>query len=221
MNLQIECLKLKTKAVNVNCCVIYEQSSKSAIVVDPAGECDKLCAFLKEKKLSLKYIVLTHGHLDHTMCTAELKSKTGAAVCMNAGDEIIVRDPEKNAARIIGIENTADFKIDIYATDGMTLNIGSEEVTIIETPGHTPGSISLYCQGNLICGDAILAGGLGRTDLFAADMNRACHTVIDKIFSLPDNTVLYCGHGEPTSVAAEKTGNEMIKAFAERNGYER
>ena len=217
--LRIIPFKQQSARVSVNTYLVFDESSGEAAVIDPGGQCLNVLALLQSQKLQLKYIVLTHGHFDHIMCTAELKRETHASVCMNANDESFIGDSELNAANLVKISPIEPFSVDVYLEDGDRVRLGRSYLTVLATPGHTPGSISLYTPGNLICGDTLMRGTTGRMDLPGADMPQICRSIREKIFTLPGDTVVYCGHYAPTTVAYEREHNDTVSAVLTANEY--
>ena len=210
--LSIVQLKLLSASVHVNCFLLYDSQSGEAAVIDPGGGLGEILAELSSRALKLKYIILTHGHFDHTLCTASLKLATGAQVCMHRGDMHLKDDPCENATRFVGVENIKPFRVDVFLEDGSELKLGNEFISVLHTPGHTPGEISLYIPGSLFCGDTVLRGTTGRLDLPGADAALAAASVREKILTLPGETVIYCGHGENSCVAWELENNEVVKS---------
>ena len=200
----------KSAMVSVNSYLVFDEATGEAAVIDPGGVCPNVIALLRQQKLRLKYTVLTHGHFDHIMCAAELKEKTNALICMNAADEAFITDSDLNAANFVGIGPIEPFAIDVYLRDGDRVKLGQSYLTVLETPGHTPGSISLYTPGSLLCGDTILRGTIGRMDLPGADTDEICRSIREKIFTLPGDNVIYCGHNANTTVAYEKENNDTL-----------
>ena len=190
----------RSAMVTVNCYIVFDPDTAQTLVIDPGGEPERLCRVLHEHGLTLKYIVLTHGHFDNIMCTAELKRCTGAVVCMNQKDEFFIRDSEYNAVNYSRVDPIEPFEVERYLYDGDIIDLGDKRVKVIATPGHTPGGISLYIPGSLFCGDAVLRGTTGRMDLAGADLQLLIDSISKKIFTLPEDTVIHCGHHECTTV---------------------
>ena len=203
-------LNVLSAMVHVNCFLLFDPGSGEAAVIDPGGGSGEVLAGLAGRGLRLKYIVLTHGHFDHTMSTAELKRATGARVCMHRGDLGLKDDPEQNATRFVGIGNIEPFDVDVFLEDGSELALGGHRLKVLHTPGHTPGEISMYIPGALFCGDTVLRGTTGRLDLPGADAALAAASVREKVLTLPRDTVLYCGHGENSTVSWEAAHNTSV-----------
>lgn len=207
--LEITKLVQRSGPVSVNCYFLRDTECPDALVIDPGGEAGNIVERLVSGVMRLKYIVLTHGHFDHIMCTAELRRLTGAQICMSAADEAFICDSKLNAADFAKAAPVELFTIDRYLAEGNTLDIGDVRLQVIETPGHTPGELSLYTPGSLFCGDTILRGTTGRMDLAGADRLLAAESIRRKIFPLPYSTTIYCGHGPESSVAYEKAHNDI------------
>jgi len=210
--LRIKHLPQKSASVRVNCYLVFDEATGEAAVIDPGGQACTITGALDEYRLYLKYIVLTHGHFDHILCTAQLKSITHALICMSKADEPFVTDSNLNAVNFSKASPVTPFAIDLYLREGDRLYLGRNYLSVIETPGHTPGELSLYTPGHLICGDSLLRGTMGRMDLPGADETLARKSVSEKIFTLPNDTIIHCGHNEPSSVAYEKHHNQIVLA---------
>lgn len=208
--LRIQLLPQRSEPVSVNCYLVFDEASGEACVIDPGGQAENICRLLTEQCCFATSIVLTHGHFDHIMCVSNLHRTTGAPICMSAADEAFIRDPALNASDFAGAAPVRPFSIDRYLREGDRINLGRSFLTVLETPGHTPGGLSLYTPGYLICGDTILKGSTGRMDLPGADLDLIRKTIREKIFTLPNDTIILCGHHASTSVGYEKKNNASM-----------
>lgn len=197
--------------VCVNSYLLYDEVSKEAMIIDPGAEADRIYRYLQEYSLTLKYIAITHGHFDHIMAVAELKALTGALVCMCKEDEVCIRDSQWNAICMHHNHPPVNvFEIDRYIDDAAEIRMGSEGIRVLTIPGHTKGHVAFYVEGHLFCGDTILKGTVGLMGLPGSDADVLKKSITGKIFSLPDETILHCGHGEDSTVGYEKRNNNFV-----------
>lgn len=189
-----------------NCYVIFDEESKEIMCIDPAGDVDKIENLIKNIfKGKLKYIYLTHCHGDHIAGVTELQKRCGGKILIHRIDAIGLNDAKINLSEIIGlpeIELEADSRID----DNDLIHLGNLEFRVIHTPGHTAGSTSLYCKKEkcLFSGDTIFCGTWGRTDLPTSSREDIMNSITKKILILPDDTLIYPGHGKATMLKDEK-----------------
>ena len=189
-----------------NCYVIFDEESKEIMCIDPAGDVDKIENLIKNIfKGKLKYIYLTHCHGDHIAGVTELQKRCGGKILIHRIDAIGLNDAKINLSEIIGlpeIELEADSRID----DNDLIHLGNLEFRVIHTPGHTAGSTSLYCEKEkcLFSGDTIFCGTWGRTDLPTSSREDIMNSITKKILILPDDTLIYPGHGKATMLKDEK-----------------
>ena len=189
-----------------NCYIIFDEESKEIMVIDPAGDVDKIENLINNVfKGELKYIYLTHCHGDHIAGVNELKRKCGGKILIHRDDAEGLNNPDINLSEYIGlpeIELEADSRID----DKDLIHLGNLEFKVIHTPGHTQGSSSLYCAKEkcLFSGDTIFAGTWGRTDLPTSSREKIMDSIVNKILKLPDETFIYPGHGKATMLGDEK-----------------
>jgi glyoxylase-like metal-dependent hydrolase (beta-lactamase superfamily II) len=183
------------------------------MVIDPGDDIDRITAILDRHKLTVKMIVITHAHIDHIGGAQKLRALTGAPVYMNENDSFLADNLAMQAAWL-GIEAPRNPGIDSPAREGDVLRTGSIEAQVIHTPGHTPGSISLFipAENKLIAGDTLFKGSIGRTDLPGGDFRAIMTSIRDKIYTLPETTIVIPGHGEPTDIATEKRSNPFVTA---------
>lgn len=188
-----------------NCYIIQDEKSKETMVIDPAGDVDKIIEMLDILQAKLKYIYLTHCHGDHIAGVNELKRRCGGKILIHRIDSEGLNNVDINLSEYIGlpdIELEADSRID----DNDLIHLGDLEFRVIHTPGHTAGSTSLYCEKEkcLFSGDTIFAGTWGRTDLPTSSREEIMDSIVNKILVLPDDTFIYPGHGKATMLKDEK-----------------
>ena len=181
---------------DTNCYIIFDQNSKETMVIDPAGDIDKIVEIINVLQGKLKYIFLTHCHGDHIAGVTELKSKLGGKVLIHRDDSEGLNNKRINLTEFMNglpeIEIDADSRLD----DGDLIHLGDLEFKVIHTPGHTKGGASLYLESQklLFSGDTLFRGTWGRTDLPTSDFNQIMESITKKLMVLPDDTIVYPGH---------------------------
>ena len=205
--------------MEVFCYVIACDETREAAAIDPAGDKDdiaKLISVLEEKELQLWYIINTQGRADHTFGNQLLASRTAAKTVMHELDDDLFTSEEAKAwAAAFGL--SAAPPVDIRITDGYRLPLGKLTLEFIHTPGHTPGAVCLLVENNLITGDTLFVGAVGRTDLPGGSMETLLNSIKEKLLPLPEDTVVWPGHDygdQPTStLGREKETNPYITDF--------
>jgi hydroxyacylglutathione hydrolase len=197
----------------VFCYIVACPNTKEALVIDPAGDEDKIIRRLKDKGYELKYIVNTHGHGDHTCGNARVKELTGAKIVMHKLDDQLYNTPEGHAqSRQWGFAPSPP--VDVLIEDGDKVVIGDVSLEVMHTPGHSPGGVCLYGPGHVFTGDTLFVGGIGRTDLPGASMEDFMRAVKERLLTLPGDTVVWPGHdygARPTStIEVEKKTNPWL-----------
>ena len=191
--------------------------SKEAVIIDPAGEGERLSAMVEEEGVKVKYILNTHGHPDHVLANQSLKVLLNAPTCMHEVDDQFFSEKEvrKSAAKELGLPPPDP--VDIRLKDGDVLEVGDLKIEVILTPGHTPGSVCFLVNGHLFTGDTLFVGAVGRTDLTGASLDTLLKSLEEKLLALPKDTVIWPGHdyGEtPTStISREMEENPYITDF--------
>jgi len=198
----------------VFCYLVWCPDKKEALLIDPAGNEEELVEKLAEKELTLKYIVNTHGHYDHTGGNVRIKEMTGTQIVMHKSDsDLFSSDLGQQMATQMGYDPTPP--ADITVTDGDTIRVGNVTLAVIHTPGHSPGCISLLTEGNLFTGDTLFVGGVGRTDLPGSSMQAFLKSLKEKLLPLPDETVVWPGHdygpAPSSTIGMEKKLNPFLR----------
>ena len=195
-----------------NCSVIGDEQTREAMVIDPGDQIDDILRILKEEKLTLKQIVVTHAHIDHVGGAMKLKAATGAPILMNQKDEALLNMLDVQAAWI-GMKPPGAVQVDEAIGEGRVLQVGGISSSVIHTPGHTEGSICLYFpkQKTLIAGDTLFAGSIGRTDLPGGSYEKIIRSLHNQLLQLPDETQVVPGHGPLTSIGEERESNPFLQ----------
>jgi glyoxylase-like metal-dependent hydrolase (beta-lactamase superfamily II) len=195
-----------------NCSIIGDEVSHEAIVIDPGDNIDQIVAILDEKKLKAKQIVVTHAHIDHVGGAMKLKKLTGAPILLNQNDQALLKMLDVQATWI-GVATPENVVIDESVTTGDVVSTSNHAAQVLHTPGHTEGSICLFFEAEklLIAGDTLFAGSIGRTDLPGGDYKKIIRSIHDKVLTLPDETVVIPGHGEPTTIGEERESNPFLQ----------
>lgn len=195
-----------------NCTVLGEEASGEAMVVDPGDNVAHILALLAKHKLTLKQIVVTHGHIDHVGGAVRLKRATGAPILLNENDLPLLKMMDAQAAWV-GVPTPEVAPPDVSAEDGMQAGIAGHTATILHTPGHTQGSICLHFapENLLLAGDTLFAGSIGRTDLPGGDGRQILRSIHDRLLPLPDATRVICGHGPETTIGEERERNPFLQ----------
>jgi hydroxyacylglutathione hydrolase len=192
-----------------NCYVVGCGDMREAVVIDPADESQKIMNVIEAEDWEVKYILLTHAHIDHVGALANLQVNTGAAVVMHPEEEIILKNVAMQAM-MFNLNEPEIPNVDRYVNDGDRINFGNLEFTVLETPGHSPGGISFSGLHCVFVGDVLFAGSIGRTDLPGGSHQTLLNSIRKKLLTLPDDTIIYSGHGPSTTIGEEKRLNPFV-----------
>ena len=200
--------KFTLKPLDTNCYILYK--GNNGIVIDPGGYIESIFEFIKDNNLKIKQILNTHLHFDHTLENRGLQKETGAKIYANIRDKYLL-DTELGRGGVFGLPKVESFEFE-NIDEGEYEFLG-EKVAIFSTPGHTPGSLSFYFpKYNVIfSGDLIFYQSVGRTDFPGGDFETLKSSIREKIYTLPNTTFIYPGHGAITTVEKEKRHNPFIK----------
>ncbi|AHF07462.1 MBL fold metallo-hydrolase [Desulfitobacterium metallireducens] len=198
--------------MGANCYIMSCPETKKAVVIDPGAEGDKIYHWVLEKGYHVEFILLTHGHFDHIGAVEELRNALKAKVGIHAGDADMLTEGRKNLSSISGSLNSsiqtkpADFLLE----DGQTILIGNMTVRVIATPGHTLGGVCFLTSEGLISGDTLFQGSIGRTDFPGGSLEQLLDGIKQKLLVLPEETQVFPGHGEATTIGREKRSNPFL-----------
>ncbi len=200
--------------LGVNCFILGCEETKEGIVVDPGADADRVLTAVKKSGLTIRYVINTHGHFDHVGGNRRVLEATGAKLLIHEADvHFLTRAAGSAAAYGLTSENSP--RPDAYLEDGMVLTFGSRHLKVLHTPGHTPGGCSLYLEseGKVITGDTLFADGVGRTDFPGSSHEALIEGIRNKLFVLPERTVVYPGHGPSSTIGHEKLHNPYVRAL--------
>jgi len=208
---------LKIKALTVgplytNCYIISCERTGEAIIIDPGFEEHEAHTVLNEVErsgLNLVYVVNTHGHFDHIIGNRFLREEMNLPIMIHAGDAPLLTNPEMNLSLSLGLNVTSP-PADILLSDGDIIRVGMETLKVIYTPGHRCGSVSMLGDGFVFTGDTLFAGSVGRTDLPGSSDTDLIRSIRDRLMSLPDDTIIYPGHGPSSTIGRERRGNPFL-----------
>jgi glyoxylase-like metal-dependent hydrolase (beta-lactamase superfamily II) len=181
------------------------------MVIDPGDDIDDVLAILGKHNLEVKQIVITHAHIDHVGGAMKLRAATGAPILLNQNDLALLKMLDAQAAWV-GMAAPGQVEIDQSVGNADTVQAGSLSANVLETPGHTEGSICLYfpAENKLIAGDTLFAGSIGRTDLPGGSFEKIIRSLHQTVLALPDDTVVVPGHGPLTTIGEERESNPFL-----------
>jgi glyoxylase-like metal-dependent hydrolase (beta-lactamase superfamily II) len=195
-----------------NSYLVVDERSRLAAVIDPGMESESVLEAVRHEGLRVESVIITHGHFDHIFSSAALKAETGAQVIMHPDDvPLLLEMPE--TARLFGFKAPPPPpQPDRLVREGDVIKVGELALRVLETPGHTPGGISLCLDNAVFVGDTLFAGSVGRTDLRGGSLDALLRSIRTRLLTLPDWTVVYPGHGAATSIGAERRDNPFLQA---------
>jgi glyoxylase-like metal-dependent hydrolase (beta-lactamase superfamily II) len=195
-----------------NCYVIGDESSGAGAVIDPGDEAVRIALLVEQTGLQVEQIVITHAHIDHVGAVAALVDEYSCPVLMHAEAESML-EQLPTQAMMMGLRFGKVPKVDRYVEDHEVLTVGGLELHSLYTPGHAPGHLAFYVEGEgmVLSGDALFAGSVGRVDLPGGSMEVLMRSIEQRLFTLPDETRVYPGHGPPTTIGEEKMNNPFVR----------
>ncbi len=201
--------KLVVGVLDVNCYVIGCKETNEGVVIDPGGREQEILDILKQENLRLKYIINTHGHLDHSVGNSYLQENTEAKIAIHAEDAIMLVIPQDPLLSLM-LHEYVMVPADIELHNDDIINIGNIELRVIHTPGHTPGGMCLLGDDIIFTGDTLFAGGIGRTDLVGGSYTTLVQSIKDRLLVLDGGLKVLPGHGGPSSIKHERESNPFL-----------
>jgi hydroxyacylglutathione hydrolase len=202
--------ELAVGPIMANCFIAGCEETLEAVVIDPGDEADRILMEVAKAKLTVKHIINTHGHFDHVGGNKKLKAATGADILIHEADAFMLEHLTQAAASFgMAVEDSPP--ADQLLKDGDVISFGKLNLTVIHTPGHTPGGISLAAGEDIFVGDTLFSGSIGRTDFPGGDFNTLISAVQTRLFALDDGVTVHCGHGPATTIGREKRTNPFVR----------
>jgi hydroxyacylglutathione hydrolase len=208
-----------------NCHVVGDTVTREAIVIDPGDDVDTILEVIARHGLKVRAILITHSHIDHIIGLKKMREATGAPVLMHEGDLALYQEMEKQAEWIHWPTPELS-QVDEFLTEGKSVRWGNYELRVMHTPGHTKGSVCLYLPrgenivgaanspkqpGLLFAGDTLFEGSIGRTDLWGGSLKELFRSLETKLLALPDDTIVFPGHGPATTIGVERETNPFLQ----------
>lgn len=195
-----------------NCYLVYCADTMEGILIDPGAQGKAIGEESRKRGVDVKHIVNTHGHHDHIGGNYDAAAETGAGILIHREDASLLTDAGKNLSSFLGEKSRSPEAAGLLE-EGDVIKFGNESLEVIHSPGHTRGGIALYSADGAVCftGDSVFQGSIGRTDFPGGDYDTLISSIKEKIMTLPDETVLYPGHGYETTVREEKRSNPFLR----------
>jgi hydroxyacylglutathione hydrolase len=198
--------RLVVGSLSANCFIVGVESSGEGLVIDPGGNTEEIYRAITESGMDIKLIILTHGHSDHIAALYDIQDRTGAEVAIHVSDADFLEGNGSFSSQF-GISYKTPHPPDRLLHEGDTLGVSGLSLKVIHTPGHTPGSISLYTPGKVFTGDTLFRRGIGTTLMPGSSRSQLINSIVTRLMKLPDDTIIYPGHGRETTIGAERADN--------------
>lgn len=202
--------KLAVGPFDTNCYIVGSESTKEGMIIDPGDKAKEILKKVEDLQLDIKLIVLTHGHVDHIGALKGVKEATGAEVAVH-GDDAKSVGRKQPLSIMLGLFYPTPPSPDRVLKDGDSIEVGDLHFEVLHTPGHTPGGICVMGEGVVFSGDTLFNSGIGRTDLPGGNYDKLMGSIQTKLMTLPDETIVYPGHGPDTTIGAERKGNPYLQ----------
>ena len=202
--------KYSLGSIQTNSYLLCCENKKKAVLIDPGAKSDKIIQFLSKEGYELSYIINTHGHFDHIEGNQFFHEQTKAPIAAHKLEYALIG--AGGGASVFGLKSITSPAPTIDLSEMDKITFGDITLDVLYTPGHSQGHISLYHKesASLFCGDVLFQRSIGRTDLPGGDYDQLIATIQEKFFSLPDETIVYSGHGDETQIKYEKVSNPWV-----------
>jgi glyoxylase-like metal-dependent hydrolase (beta-lactamase superfamily II) len=197
--------------LQTNCYIIADKDTGDAIIIDPGGDANRILSAVERLDVTVRLVVNTHGHFDHIMANREVVEATGAPLAIHPADANMLTNPLRSFSFFLGKFRPGP-PATVSLEEGGRLHVGSAVLEVLHTPGHSPGSVSLWCAEErvLFSGDVLFNMGIGRCDFPGGSLKVLLQSIQEKLFALPDETVVYSGHGPKTTIGHERRRNPFL-----------
>jgi glyoxylase-like metal-dependent hydrolase (beta-lactamase superfamily II) len=196
--------------LQINCYLLGCRDTREAAIIDPGGDSELIIDKVAERQAIVKMILLTHGHFDHIGALDKIRKEYRCPVLIHSADANALTNPMINLSALTG-NGIVSSEAEQLLKDGDRIQLGKLTLEVLHTPGHTRGGVCFKYDGLLFCGDTLFNSGIGRTDLPGGNITQLEQSIREKLFALPDDTLVLPGHGEPTSIGLEKTVNPFVR----------
>jgi glyoxylase-like metal-dependent hydrolase (beta-lactamase superfamily II) len=193
-----------------NCYILWDEHTKHGVIIDPGDDAEIILKKITELDLTIKYILATHGHFDHIGAVAPLKQRLNTKFLAHEGDLFFIEDGKKTANNW-GVKIEQPPTPDHYIKDKEIINIKDFEIKVLHTPGHSPGGVCFHVNNMLFGGDTLFQRSIGRTDFRQGSYEQLEKSIKTCLYTLPDNTIVYTGHGPNTTIGDEKKYNAFVR----------
>ena len=205
-------MKIETLSVGMfetNCYLVYDEQTRAGLIIDPGAEAERIIEAIKRLNMKPEKIILTHGHGDHIGGVEALIAEYKIPLFIGNGDEELLVSAVSNFSAMYGLEITCPAPDGLYS-EGDKVTFSGHTLSVIHTPGHSPGGVCYRSDGIVFCGDTLFFGSVGRTDFPGCSHEKLINSINEKLMTLPDETICYPGHGPATTIGQERKINPFL-----------